>query len=376
MQGDRVAVVGGGIFGSTAALELSRSGYSVVLFEQNRTLLSSASRANQRRLHRGYHYPRGMDTVAAVLRAFGAFKAEYGAAIYHGSAHYVAIARRSSLVTADRYLAFCDGVGLPYREEYPPFLRRSSVELSLRIAEAHIDIDELRRLCAAKLATAGVEVRLGTRAARRDLREFDHVVLATYSSINDIHPGPVSAMPEYQFEVCEKPLVSLPPMYLGHSLVVMDGPFMCLDQVAGTRHFLLGNVDHAIHATTVGRFPLVPRALMHHVNAGLVRSPRVTRFPDFRRFAHEFVTGFDEARHLGSYFTVRTVLPHVETTDDRPTLVRRLDERNVALFGGKITTCVDSARQVVALLGQDPPAKARRRDEQAHSQAHLTSPRH
>ncbi|MGW7574939.1 FAD-dependent oxidoreductase [Streptomyces sp. NPDC054765] len=354
VEADRVAVVGGGIFGSTAAVELSRLGYSVVLFEQAHTLMSSASSANQRRLHRGYHYPRGMDTVAAVMRAFGAFKAEYGAAIHHGSAHYVAIASRNSLVNAERYLAFCDGVGLPYREEYPPFLRRSAVELSVRIAEAHIDIDELRRLCAARLAASGVEVRLGTRADQRALGEFDQVVLATYSSINDIHPGPASALPEYQFEVCEKPLVALPPMYLGHSLVVMDGPFMCLDQVAGTRDFLLGNVDHAIHATTVGPYPLIPGPLMPYVNTGLIRRPPVTRFPDFRRFAHHFVTGFGEVRHLGSYFTVRAVLPHMETTDDRPTLVRRLDERTVALFGGKIATCVASARQVAGLLRKDP----------------------
>ncbi|MEV0280827.1 FAD-dependent oxidoreductase [Streptomyces sp. NPDC050610] len=353
VQAERVAVVGGGIFGSTTAVELARAGYSVVLFEQSPTLLSSASRANQRRLHRGYHYPRGMDTVAAVLRAFGAFKAEYGAAIHNGSAHYVAIARRNSLVTAERYLAFCDSVGLPYREEYPPFLRRSSVELSVRIAESHIDIDELRRLCAARLAAAGVEVRLRTRADRRALRGFDHVVLATYSSINAMHPGPVSAMPEYQFEVCEKPLVALPPMYLGHSLVVMDGPFMCLDQVVGTSNFLLGNVDHAIHATTVGPYPLIPGPLMRYVNAGLVRRPQVTRFPDFQRFARRFVTGFAEAAHLGSYFTVRAVLPHVETTDDRPTLVRRLDERTVALFGGKIATCVAAARQAAGLLREE-----------------------
>ncbi|MGW1835142.1 NAD(P)/FAD-dependent oxidoreductase [Streptomyces sp. NPDC002067] len=375
MQQDRVAVVGGGIFGATAAVELARRGHSVVLFERSDTLLSSASRANQRRLHRGYHYPRGMDTVEAVLRAFGAFQAEYGAALHHGSAHYVALSRRDSLVTAERYLAFCDSVGLPYREEYPPFLRKSSVEVSLRIAEAHIDIAGLRRLCAAKLAAEGVEVRLRTRADRGLLRGFDHVVLATYSSLNDLHPGPLSTAPRYQFEVCEKPLVALPDMYLGHSLVVMDGPFMCLDQVAGARHFLLGNVDHAIHATTVGRHPLIPAPLMRYVDAGLIRRPRVTRFPAFQRFAHEFVTGFDEARHLGSYFTVRAVLPHVETTDDRPTLVRRLDDRTVALFGGKIATCVDSAHQVAALLSQDPAPPLPPEREQPAAPAPLAFPR-
>ncbi len=354
MNGNHIAVVGGGIFGATAAVELARLGHRVVLFEQADGLLSAASRANQRRLHRGYHYPRGVKTALATLRSIESFKSEYHTAVYDDYHHYVAIARHGSHVTADQYVTFCDNVGLRYREEYPPFLRRSAVETSLRVEESLIDFRELRRLCEAKLGVAGVEVRLRTRAGVSELQEFDQVVLATYAFLNDLYPT-TSTQPSYQFELCEKPLVRLPPMYRNHSLVVMDGPFMCLDPVVGTEDFLLGNVDHAIHATTIGTRPIVPQALAALVNRGLVTKPPVTRVPEFVTSAQEFLAGFDGLQHLGSYFTVRAVLPNLEATDDRPTLVRRVDERTFALFAGKITTCVDAARELAVLMASASP---------------------
>lgn len=357
MSGARVAVVGGGIFGATAAVRLARHGHSVVLFERARELLFGASRANQRRLHRGYHYPRGMKTATEALHSSRAFEDEYRSAIHNGYAHYVAIARQGSLVSAERYVAFCEEAGLRYREEYPSILRRSSVDLSLRIDEALIDVNELRRLCAVKLASAGVDVRLRTPADHRTLADFDQVVLATYTALNDLYPGAVAEQ-RYQYEICEKPLVRLPAAYRGTSLVVMDGPFMCLDPVAGTDTFLLGNVDHAIHASTVGPFPLTPRALFRSVDSGLVPCPPVSRAPQFLTAGREFLRCFSRARHLGSYFTTRTVLPNLEATDDRPTVVRRVDERTITLFGGKITTCVVAAHELAGQLPCPSPIPA------------------
>jgi hypothetical protein len=49
-------------------------------------------------------------------------------------------------------------------------------------------------------------------------------------------------------------------------------------------------------------------------------------------------------------FTVRTVLPGVEGTDARPTLVRRVSERMITVFSGKIATCVGAAAEVASLV--------------------------
>jgi hypothetical protein len=273
------------------------------------------------------------------------FVGEYEDAVRRDYRHYMAVSRRNSLVSAEQYLDFCARMGLSYREEYPTFLRRSSVDISLRVQEYAIDIDELRRLCWRRLTDAGVTVRLRTRRQLADLAAYDRVVVATYAHLNDIQAEIRGAAADYQYEVCEKPLVRLPPAYAGHSVVVLDGPFMCLDPCGPDRTFLLGNVVHAIHATTVGRYPLIPAALAADLNRGVCR-PRETKLPGFLAHAAEFFDGIETAEHLGSLITVRTVLPNLEHSDARPTTVRQLDERTLAIFSGKIATCVDAAREV------------------------------
>ena len=79
----------------------------------------------------------------------------------------------------------------------------------------------------------------------------------------------------------------------------------------------------------------------------------VTNWPRFLESASEFVEGLSAAEHVGSMFTVRAVLPNCDDTDERPTLVRRVDERLITLFSGKIGTCVDAALEVASIIEAD-----------------------
>ena len=63
----KIAVIGGGIFGITTAFTLGKE-YDVELFEKNNDLLKAASGSNQFRVHRGYHYPRSMETVLEIIQ--------------------------------------------------------------------------------------------------------------------------------------------------------------------------------------------------------------------------------------------------------------------------------------------------------------------
>ena len=69
----KIAVVGGGIFGVTAALTLSKN-FDVTLFEKSNEILKAASGSNQYRVHRGYHYPRSKDTVLGIKKSENSFK--------------------------------------------------------------------------------------------------------------------------------------------------------------------------------------------------------------------------------------------------------------------------------------------------------------
>ena len=76
-----IAVIGAGIFGSTAAWYLSKEGYNVNLFEKNDDIITQASYINQYRLHRGYHYPRSSETAQSSLAGEASFLEFYGDSI-------------------------------------------------------------------------------------------------------------------------------------------------------------------------------------------------------------------------------------------------------------------------------------------------------
>ena len=138
----------------------------------------------------------------------------------------------------------------------------------------------------------------------------------------------------------------------------MDGPFMCFDPLGSTDLHVLGHVVHAIHATNIGLDPEVPAELVPLLNQGVVERPPVTNFERFVEAGREFFPRFDETVHVGSMYTVRAVLPGVEGTDSRPTLVRQVDDRIITVFSGKIATCVAAALQVASLVDDRLSASA------------------
>lgn len=346
----RVAVVGGGIFGVTAAVELASAGFSVELFERAADLLSGASGINQYRLHRGYHYPRSPETALSSRESEASFRRVYGPAMMDGYEHYYAIAAKGSLVTADDYVRFMDALGLEYRADWPEVVRRGPVEACFRVRESLFGPDQLRALCRTRLRESGVRVHLRTEATLRLLDPFDMRVIATYAALNELLSGLPGGFRSYQFEVCEKPVVRLPAPYARRSVVVMDGPFMCLDPLGTSGLHVMGNVVHAIHHTSVGEVPEVPPALRPLLNRGVVEAPAASHFARFVESGSEFLAGLAPVQHVGSMFTVRTVLPLMDATDARPTIVQRVDDRTVALFSGKVGTCVLAAREVLRVV--------------------------
>ena len=83
-----IAVVGGGMFGITAAVELARADYDVTLYEKQSDILRGASGSNHWRLHRGYHYPMSDETAAETHRTEPLFKSRYREAVIQDQTHY------------------------------------------------------------------------------------------------------------------------------------------------------------------------------------------------------------------------------------------------------------------------------------------------
>lgn len=325
----RVAVVGAGLFGATAAVEVARSGASVTLYERHDDLLMGATRANQGRIHRGYHYPR--DPRAGELSQHAdRFAARFSGAVIHGNTHRYVIAE-DSRVDAERYREFCRTAGLRWMPATSWLVRSGLV---LAAGEAFLDVRKVRAILRRELQ--GVDVRCNAPTNVGLLAQnYEHVIDATYGR----HwPEPL------RYEVCETALIELPPRYRGQSFVVMDGPFISLDP-HGPAHMLY-DVQHSVHA--VGE---VPEHLAPLLDRGIVRTKH-THVEAMLDTARRFLRHLGTPVYVGSLFTVRAVLPD-DGTDARPTLIRT-DGNITRILAGKLCTAPWAAEQVAQRLAAVP----------------------
>jgi hypothetical protein len=336
----KCAVVGGGIYGVTTATKLKVSGYDVVLFESDKQLLNRASGINQYRLHRGYHYPRSSETIESCKINEDSFIKYYNQSIVNGDIkHYYSIASEESLVTAQEYLTTLDNAGLDWKivDTLP------NCDLTIEVKEKLYSPSMLRTLSEERLYGNGVDVKLNKKVDK--LEGYEHVVYCTYSSLNDFSDNKQN----YQFELCEKPLLKLPKKYKGKSIVIMDGPFMCFDPYSNTDYHLAGNVVHAIHASNIGIKPNIPAVYKEYLDKGIVINPKYTNIDRFIESAKKFFPKIEKSKHIGSMYTIRTVLPHKDDTDERPTIVTK-QNKDYILFSSKIGNCVNAASNVINMI--------------------------
>lgn len=325
----RVAVVGGGIYGCAIAVDLARAGADVDLFEARSDLLDGSTSRHMGRLHSGYHYPRSDATATEARDTAAAFTARWPQAVRRAR-HWYAVAPGSK-VTPDGYLAFLDRLGLPYevagRSDMPPQIH--TAELVVRASEAFVDTGVLRRLLRADLHRAGVGVHTG-RKVDGDLPGYDVTVWATYG---------VPWVRPLRYEVCEVALVEL-GRYGDDSFVVVDGEFVSLDPY-GRLHTLYDVALSVHHAADI---PDVPARFRPLLERGTVLAGRpgseLSRVDAMLGSASRFLWGLDPhgmhaSIYHGSMWSLRAVLPDVDATDERPTLVVR-DRDTVRVLAGKI----------------------------------------
>lgn len=341
-----VGVVGGGIFGVTAAWELAAAGFAVTLYEKRGNILSGTTSHNFFRVHRGYHYPRDEPTALAARAGFDSFAQVFSGAFTSQVPHHYAIAEADSLTNVEQFQRHCRQVGLRASRKDMPELVADSVAACFEVDEAYYEATLLRKVAWERLRSTGVQVKLASNQTGVEIaRANDFIVVAAYASQNEIllHLGcpPIPL----QYELCEVPVVHTPDLEQ-LSLVVLDGPFVSIAPF-GTNCHALYDVVHSVHARSVGLtspgFREYPR--------GLVKAPalplRLSRFPETLATTRQFIAQLGSAVHIGSHFAERVVIPGLEGTDARPSMVQWASPRVISILSGKVTTSVDSARHVV-----------------------------
>ena len=62
----KIAIIGCGAFGLSAALELQNKSFDVYIYDKSTEILNGATFANHNRHHYGFHYPRSQQTIDQI----------------------------------------------------------------------------------------------------------------------------------------------------------------------------------------------------------------------------------------------------------------------------------------------------------------------
>ena len=85
------------------------------------------------------------------------------------------------------------------------------------------------------------------------------------------------------------------------------------------------------------------------LNNGIIKNPKYTNVDRFIESAKKIFPEIEGAKHIGSMYTIRTVLPHRDKTDDRPTIVTK-QNNDYILFSSKVGNCVNAASKVIDII--------------------------
>ena len=359
-------VFGGGFFGCRLALELRAYVDRVLLLEKAPDLLQRASYVNQARVHNGYHYPRSILTGLRSRISFPKFVAEYLECIYSDFTQCYAVGRKFSKVTAHQFRMFCKRIGAPLEPASKPIRKLfnpSLIEDVFLVCEYAFDSVKLKRRMVHDLAAAGVEIRLGTRAAR--LRSWpggridvtvesggesctiisSYVFNSTYSSINEVLQS--SGLPPIplKLELVEMPLVEVPEPLRSYGFTVMCGPFLSVGPFPSRGLHTLHHVRYTPHCFWQDAGDLGADAAEAAAAPG---AGRRTKFPQMIQDAARYIPALRDCRQGGSRWELKTLLPQSEVNDSRPVLFRRDHglPNLTCILGGKIDNVYEMAEEL------------------------------
>lgn len=364
----KIAVIGAGIFGISSAMKLREkfSKAEITIFEKGTSILSSASGINQYRLHRGYHYPRSNETVEQVLSGVLEWEREFKTSIVKGERYY-GISKFGSSTSKESYLDFLERNNLKFEIVNPENLpvRGENLDLLVKVEENSFDVGKLYLDLTKRLRSNKIKVLTGTKFSKVQLKDFDLVINATYSNINDLLDE--NEQMDFQFELCEKAIVSLGPEYKNRGIVIMDGEFCCIDPLGSNPYFhVIGHVKEAVLDRQIGKKFIFKDNFQNYVNSG----PMKINETNFKNILESCKTFFIFVNnpvfpltnkgsnslycpgifYKGSMFTIRTVLPNRDHDDARPSSIIKHNSQFYSIFGGKIGTSLNIANQLKEMI--------------------------
>lgn len=357
----RIAVVGGGIFGSVIALKLAESGFEVTIFERKDAILLGSTPKSVMRLHLGLHYPRDLQTAIQSRLGYSQFLAEFRESVDLGFENFYGIANKGSKVSTTDFLGFLDSAGIEFAPRLISDLdgygfASQKIESLFSCAEGVIDINHLRADLERRLSATNVIVRLGTEITSSEYsRErwnltsslevqegpYDFVIKATYGGdrMGITGSGVANKSFEFQETLVLRTQLGLNPF----GMTVIDGDFLTvLPEAFSDAHLLYGPSVSVLRRTTG---EVAPKEYLANPTTA-VAEPAEAILARYR----EWFPDAPEPSLISSMVTLRTIEEGVQSSDRRVTEIHHIAPAMYSVVSGKIDHCFSAADQCLRLI--------------------------
>ncbi len=356
-------IIGGGIFGSYAALYLSSKGAKVALVEKEARLFQKASLVNQARLHSGYHYPRSIATAAMSDAHKSRFTEEHRPFVNFQFEKYYAIDRFGSFTDAVQFERFCAYLNIRCdRIKSHHLFNFNRLEALYQTTEYSFDPVLIAEHYRQKLQQAegislfvqdsvfqaeacGNEWVMRLKSGKQLITPA--VINATYAATSAINR--IFGVQELNLthEISEIAFITS-AQFAQRGLTVMDGPFGSIMPYGLSGLLSLSSVAYTHHKISYENLPHFdcqqPDDLSCRPDApGICTSCSRRPISNAAKMLAQMQQYFSENVHFEphfSYFTIKSKLKASYIDDGRPTEISVLHQspKFICLFAGKVNS--------------------------------------
>ncbi|PJA53337.1 amino acid oxidase [Candidatus Roizmanbacteria bacterium CG_4_9_14_3_um_filter_36_11] len=340
-------IIGGGIFGLYAASFLSAKGTKVAILEKEKTIFERASKINQARVHRGYHYPRSFATAQKVANYYHRFCNDFHFSLLKPFKQYYAVSKKNSKISAADYIRFCRKINIPLKEIDPClYFNKNKVSAAFEVEESCFNYLKIKEYFLKKFTNNNkVDIYYKTFPASYKIINSHYilslnntlvklktpfVINATYSNINEINKMFGFDNYKIKYELCELALGRVSNGFSRMGLTVIDGPLFSL------MPFTDGNVC----SLSSVRFTPISTSYLKPQN---IECRRRSNWRKMESLAGNYLKHDFRFRYKSSIIDIKPILLASEKDDSRPTLITCHSKNPffISVLAGKISTIYD-----------------------------------
>jgi glycine/D-amino acid oxidase-like deaminating enzyme len=354
----KIGIIGAGAFGATTAIELSKVGFDVTIFEKNKRILSEGTANSQNRLHLGLHYPRDLETAIQSKAGFDNFLEVYPDLVRNDFPNYYAISSTGSKVTSEEFQDFAQKAGIELIDHLnaSPFgIASENIDGIWKCEEGVIDIDLFRTKLETEISSLKIKLELQTKICQitRELelwtlrdeqgnlyKDFDFIVRATYG--NDQLESNDLDLKATEYEYHRTLILEVRSPNPPTGITIVDGDFLTVLPKGFTDNFLIYAPSISVLDKSRG---FEPKSNWADTEAEIAKAQNSlinrtqTWLPNFA--IHEIVDRL---------ITTRSVQPNVSSTDKRVSEIKWLDQTVVEIWSGKIDHCIEISESITQAI--------------------------